>query len=215
MAGSLPSPWRHPAPTAMEAELLRTVVAALDAAGIPHMVTGSMASAVHGQPRATRDIDLVIDPEGETIEVLVAAFPPDRFYVGDARTAVAQRDMFNIIDVTTAGRSISSSERIGVQPRGVRPSTACDHRWNSDLLVDARRRDPFEAGVARHVGLRHPAPRCHRDDRRQRRLSRSRLSGPVDGRTGSPQSCLTSGTRPSASAEHNRRAGLRSDQVLM
>jgi hypothetical protein len=101
MVGSLPSPWRHPALTAMEAELLRTVVAALDAAGIPHMVTGSMASAVHGQPRATRDIDLVIDPEGETIEVLVAAFPPDRFYVGDARTAVAQRDMFNIIDVTT------------------------------------------------------------------------------------------------------------------
>jgi hypothetical protein len=65
------------------------------------MVTGSLASAVHGQPRATRDIDLVIDPPGGTIELLVAEFPTDRFYVGDAPTAVARRDMFNIIDVRT------------------------------------------------------------------------------------------------------------------
>lgn len=85
----------------MEAELLRTVVDALQAAGIPHMVTGSLASAIHGQPRATRDIDLVIDPDGEAIEILVASLPADRFYVGDALTAIARRDMFNVIDTAT------------------------------------------------------------------------------------------------------------------
>lgn len=85
----------------LEAELLRVVVAALEAAGVPHMITGSVASGQHGQPRATRDIDLVIDPNREAIEVLVASFPPERFYVGNATTALEQRDMFNIIDVVS------------------------------------------------------------------------------------------------------------------
>jgi hypothetical protein len=85
----------------LEAELLRVVVAALGAAGVPHMITGSVASGQHGQPRATRDIDMVIDPDRDAIEVLVASFPPDRFYVGDAVSALEHRDMFNIIDVTS------------------------------------------------------------------------------------------------------------------
>ena len=69
----------------MEVDLLRIVVAALQNAGVPHMVTGSIASAVHGQPRATRDIDFVIDPDGLALESLVASLSPERFYVGDAR----------------------------------------------------------------------------------------------------------------------------------
>ncbi|MEQ8717399.1 MAG: hypothetical protein RIE08_07280 [Acidimicrobiales bacterium] len=82
----------------MDTELLRRVVAALDSAGIAHMVTGSFASTLHGEPRATRDIDIVIDPEGSSLDVLVEAFPTDRFYVGDVAAALAKRDMFNIID---------------------------------------------------------------------------------------------------------------------
>ena len=69
------------------------------------MVTGSMASALHGQPRATRDIDLVIDPSVHTIEILAAAFPSERFYVGNAVIALQQRDMFNIIDVTSGWKA--------------------------------------------------------------------------------------------------------------
>jgi hypothetical protein len=38
---------------------LAHIVAALDAAGIPHMVAGSFASTFHGNPRTTQDIDLV------------------------------------------------------------------------------------------------------------------------------------------------------------
>ncbi len=34
--------------------LLRTSVAALEAARIPHMVVGSFASTAHGEPRTTR-----------------------------------------------------------------------------------------------------------------------------------------------------------------
>jgi len=35
--------------------LLRTIVAALDATRIPHMVVGSFASTAYGEPRTTRD----------------------------------------------------------------------------------------------------------------------------------------------------------------
>ena len=43
-------------------QLFRRLVVLLDAANIPFMVAGSFASAVHGLPRTTQDIDIVIDP---------------------------------------------------------------------------------------------------------------------------------------------------------
>ncbi len=51
-------------------ELLQTVVEALDRAGIPHMVAGSVASTFHGEPRATQDIDFVIDPDATALRAL-------------------------------------------------------------------------------------------------------------------------------------------------
>ena len=81
--------------------LLATVVEQLDAAGIAHMVAGSMASSYHGEPRSTQDIDLVIDPDAQTLERFVAGLDRQRFYVGDAPTALGMRSQFNIIDTTT------------------------------------------------------------------------------------------------------------------
>jgi nicotinamide riboside kinase len=82
-------------------ELLAKIVEALDAAGIKHMVTGSFASTFHGEPRMTRDIDIVIDPDTTTIAVFVEQFDTNTFYIDDAIAATARRDMFNVIDVTT------------------------------------------------------------------------------------------------------------------
>ncbi|MFT7599835.1 MAG: hypothetical protein ACI8TP_002771 [Acidimicrobiales bacterium] len=84
----------------MQHDLLARVVTALDVAGIPHMVTGSFASTFHGEPRMTRDIDLVIDPDTTTIALFVEQFEPEAFYIDNA-AATASRDMFNVIDVTT------------------------------------------------------------------------------------------------------------------
>lgn len=81
---------------------LAEVISALDTANITYMVTGSIASTHHAEPRMTRDIDIVIDPDDAAVEILVDQFDQDRFYVGNARQAVADRDMFNVID-TTAG----------------------------------------------------------------------------------------------------------------
>ncbi len=85
----------------MQHELLAKVVEALDAAGINHMVTGSFASTFHGEPRMTRDIDVVIDPDETSIVLFAEQFDPAIFYMNDATAATAQRDMFNVIDVTT------------------------------------------------------------------------------------------------------------------
>lgn len=70
----------------------------LDKAGIPYMVVGSYASAFHGEPRMTRDIDVVIEPNSESIRLLVELVDRDRFYIGDAEAAFRSGSMFNLIE---------------------------------------------------------------------------------------------------------------------
>jgi hypothetical protein len=82
--------------------LLAAVIRELDGAGIPHMLVGSFASSVLGAPRATQDIDLVIDPTPEALDRFVAAFDADRVYIGpSSQEALARRDQFNLIDTTS------------------------------------------------------------------------------------------------------------------
>jgi hypothetical protein len=42
---------------------LETLTASLDTAKIPYAVCGALALAIHGHPRATKDIDLLAEPE--------------------------------------------------------------------------------------------------------------------------------------------------------
>lgn len=100
------------------------------------MVTGSFASAMHGQPRTTRNIVVVIDPDDDAIEVLVTAFPPERFYVGDAAAAVRRRDMFNIIDT-------QSGWKVDLIVRKVRPFSEVEFGRRQSAIVD---------GVAAPIG---------------------------------------------------------------
>lgn len=80
---------------------LAEVVAMFEEVGIPHMITGSMASTYYAEPRTTQDIDIVIDPTPEQLERFVDGIDRDRYYVGDADTAMRERSQFNVIDVTT------------------------------------------------------------------------------------------------------------------
>jgi hypothetical protein len=79
------------------------VLAALEATGISCMLTGSFASSYHGAPRATQDIDLVIEPTPEQVRAFVGLLPRDRYYVdeGAALEAVRQEGQFNVIDLHT------------------------------------------------------------------------------------------------------------------
>jgi len=81
------------------ADLLVDAVGRLDRAGIDYMLTGSLASTFHGEPRATRDIDLVIDPAPEALDGLVEGLIADGFYVHReaARAALRERTQFNAI----------------------------------------------------------------------------------------------------------------------
>jgi hypothetical protein len=81
------------------ADLLADVIRRLAQAGIPYMVTGSVASTFHGEPRATRDLDIVIDPEPDTLAALVDDLASDGYYVDPdaAFAALRERSQFNAI----------------------------------------------------------------------------------------------------------------------
>ena len=76
------------------------VLRALAASGVPYMLTGSFASAFHGAPRTTHDIDIVIHPTLGTLEALLREFPDDTYYVSRdaALQAYGAEGLFNVID---------------------------------------------------------------------------------------------------------------------
>ncbi len=81
------------------AALLADVVAMLDRARVPYMVTGSLASSFHGEPRATLDVDVVIDPTPASLASLTDELLRSDFYVDAdaARQALDDRSQFNAI----------------------------------------------------------------------------------------------------------------------
>lgn len=84
-------------------DLLRRIIAALNAAGIPHMLTGSFASAYHGSPRATQDIDFVVEADEDRLRALIRSLPPEDYYADEDAAMEALRDetQFNVIDLHT------------------------------------------------------------------------------------------------------------------
>ncbi len=84
-------------------DIFRRILEALSTAGIPYMLTGSFASAYHGVPRATQDIDLVIAPTASQLQHLVSLLPHTEYYVseGAALAALRREAQFNVIDLAT------------------------------------------------------------------------------------------------------------------
>ena len=87
--------------------LLRTVVAALDAAGIPFMLTGSLAAACHGAGRATMDVDLVVAATADQLRALVASLTRADLYVSSeaALDALAHESIFNVVDTVSGWKA--------------------------------------------------------------------------------------------------------------
>lgn len=86
------------------AALLADTIDRLERAGIDYMLTGSLASTYHGEPRATHDLDLVIDPSPDALERLVDGLEADDFYVDReaARTALRDRTQLTAIGESAA-----------------------------------------------------------------------------------------------------------------
>jgi len=100
-------------------ELLRHLVEALEALGLEYMIGGSQASLYYGEPRLTRDVDVVVALRTEHLGELLARFPAGEFYVDAdaAGDAIRESRQFNIIHP-------SSGFKIDVY---INPDTAYDH----------------------------------------------------------------------------------------
>lgn len=81
-----------------ELEVLKIVVKRLESAGVPYMITGSIAANFYTTPRMTRDIDIVIEIGENNIEVLFSLFSDDFYIDKDSiRNAICNKQIFNII----------------------------------------------------------------------------------------------------------------------
>jgi len=81
---------------------LRPVLDALSALGVRHFVTGSIASSVHGVPRASIDADVVAELAPAHTPQLLATLARD-YYVPEQRVSVAieQHASFGVIHLAT------------------------------------------------------------------------------------------------------------------
>ena len=117
-----------------QAELLRYLVDVLEGLGVPYMIGGSQASMYYGEPRLTRDVDVIVALRLGDLPALVARFPADEFYLDEqsAREAIQARGQFNIIHP-------ASGLKIDVY---VNPDTPYDR-----TRLARRRRLPLVAGL--------------------------------------------------------------------
>jgi hypothetical protein len=81
-----------------EIDIVRDVSRRFEQAGIPYMLTGSMAMNYYAQPRMTRDIDIVIAIGQDDVRRLAALFQSD-YYVSEEniRESLAHQSIFNLI----------------------------------------------------------------------------------------------------------------------
>ena len=79
---------------------LRRVVEVLDQAGVSYMLTGSLAAAYYAVPRATQDIDVVIETEEPGLDRLIQGLLSAGWYVDRdaALEAWRARAQFNAIE---------------------------------------------------------------------------------------------------------------------
>ena len=85
------------------AEALKKFLGVLDRMEIPYEVGGSVASSLHGVPRMTMDVDLVVDLKAEQVEefagLLQAEFYADAPTIADA---LARGRPFNVIHLASS-----------------------------------------------------------------------------------------------------------------
>jgi hypothetical protein len=75
----------------------------LAAIGLPWVIGGSLASSVHGEPRATLDVDMVVGLRARQVNTFVDALERDYYIDRDTvRTAVRDSTSFNAVHFASA-----------------------------------------------------------------------------------------------------------------
>ena len=107
------------------------VSARLELIGLDWVIGGSIASSVHGEPRATQDVDIVVDLRAREVNSLVAALDRDYYVDADAvRDAVTTASSFNAVhyrtalklDFFVAGDDAFEAERLALRQRVEMPN---------------------------------------------------------------------------------------------
>lgn len=81
-----------------ELDILRDITGKLDSAGIPYMLTGSVAMSFYAQPRMTRDIDIVVALRPRDAATIVQHLEREYYVSPEAvNEAVASGASFNAI----------------------------------------------------------------------------------------------------------------------
>jgi hypothetical protein len=110
-------------------DVLAEVGVRLTAAGIPWMLVGSYAAAVHGHPRATRDLDIVIETDAPRLRAFVLALGSDWYADPDAALeALRFHTLFNALHV-------ESGWKIDLIPRKPRPFSAAEFQRRQPATV--------------------------------------------------------------------------------
>jgi len=79
------------------------VARVLEGLGVSYLVCGSMASSVHGIPRATQDVDLVANLLEEHIPAFAEALGSAYYFdIERIRDAIRRKRSFNVIHIATA-----------------------------------------------------------------------------------------------------------------
>ena len=88
------------------ASFLRRVISILEEAEIQYMLTGSLAAAYYAVPRATQDIDLVVEVSPDQLPYLTDLLSSAGYYVSldAAKEALAHEGQFNAIDPESGWR---------------------------------------------------------------------------------------------------------------
>lgn len=86
----------------LQPKLLKKVLSVLDENGIDYMLTGSIVSSLQGEPRATHDIDIVVNIQQKSVQKFIAAFPSPKYYLTESsiNEAIQNKGMFNLLDTT-------------------------------------------------------------------------------------------------------------------
>lgn len=89
-----------------ETDLFLLFVRPLNRAGIRYVIGGSVAAMFYGEPRFTRDVDMVVFLNESSIRQLPEIFPPADFYLPPSEViavevARQERGQFNIIHLDT------------------------------------------------------------------------------------------------------------------
>jgi hypothetical protein len=104
------------------ARAIGEVTATLDALGIGYCIGGSVATLVHGEPRNTQDVDIVVDLRREHVDRLVSMLTPTFFADAEALHAaidhgsshnVIHRDTGHKVDLFVLRRRHYSAVELG------------------------------------------------------------------------------------------------------